>query len=235
MAKIIFFTAGQVPTVDEQAEIDAIASLCVQPYTLAIRRGDIPGGMNYGVPNVEQASYAAGTIPAASLYGGYYDDLPVFDPDDEPHTITVDDTFLIHNSHDTVTVSATIVGTVVGGSLPDTVIILSNAETLVIKNTGATATVTAAITSTTVGGNLADTICLLPNSANVNVKNSAGSVTKAGVATVASGAISGVALASTVALDTNGATVPVITAGVSTVTGTVSITGGALASIIVTP
>lgn len=74
--KIIFFTAGQVVTSAEQAEIDKIGSALVDPaFRLVIRNG---AGDNYVGGDIEAADYVFGTIPDA------YSETAAFDPDDPP-------------------------------------------------------------------------------------------------------------------------------------------------------
>lgn len=74
--KILYFTAGRIPTTGEKAEIAAIEALCVKPFEVGVRNPiDSP---SYGTP--EEADYVAGTIPESEPYAS----LPEFDPADPP-------------------------------------------------------------------------------------------------------------------------------------------------------
>src|SRR5688572_14434940 len=76
--KVIYFTAGPVPTTNEKADIAALNAFAVAPFEVAVRNA-----LQVGASGAEQedADYVAvvsgGTIPEA------YDDAetyPVFDP-----------------------------------------------------------------------------------------------------------------------------------------------------------
>lgn len=78
------------------------------------------------------------------------------------------------------------------------------------------------------------TSAVVANGGNVNVKNSAGTVTKVGVATVATSAITGVALAATEAIVTNAAATVVVqnSAGAAiTSAGVAAVAAGALSNV----
>lgn len=76
MQKILYFTAGQMPTEGEQIEIDALAGFTSAAFELGIRA---PGSNYAGDP--EDADFVAGTPPEPYDDGGTY---PVFDPDAPP-------------------------------------------------------------------------------------------------------------------------------------------------------
>jgi hypothetical protein len=80
--KVIYFTAGPVPTTNEKADIAALNAFAVAPFDIAVRNA-----LQVGASGAEQedADYVAvvsgGTIPEA------YDDdevYPVFDPANPP-------------------------------------------------------------------------------------------------------------------------------------------------------
>lgn len=75
MAKIIYFTAGPVPTVDELADIAALNASILPAYEVAVR--NTLANNSYGA-GPEAADFVAGTIPTA-----YSDaeDYPVINPD----------------------------------------------------------------------------------------------------------------------------------------------------------
>ena len=79
--KVLYFTAGQTPTEDEQEEIDAAMEhggydICVRSASAsAVYEGGEGGG-------VEPADFVMGTVPDA--YGEEGSDTPVFDPGNIP-------------------------------------------------------------------------------------------------------------------------------------------------------
>lgn len=104
-------------------------------------------------------------------------------------------------------------------------------DTIAVKNSAASKTVngTATIDEGVLHVDLPSTTQLVSNSDTVVVKNSAGSVSKNGTATVASGVVSGVALASTVALVTSGDTKTGVTG--SGTTATITVANGVISGI----
>jgi hypothetical protein len=82
MAKVIYFTAGDVPTTAEQADIAALSLFAVAPFEIAVRNTKAVGAS--GV-SLEAADYVAcvsgGTLPA--LYDDA-EDFAVFDPANPP-------------------------------------------------------------------------------------------------------------------------------------------------------
>jgi hypothetical protein len=66
-AKIIYFTAGDVPTSGELADIAAWNAF-VNSYSLTVSNGSIAPGLGLdgdGEPLLDGADFVAGTIPAA--------------------------------------------------------------------------------------------------------------------------------------------------------------------------
>jgi len=72
LKKVIYFTAGDVPTTDEKADIAKLNAAAVAPYDVAVRSAIRP--MSSGGP-LEACDYASGTVPTA------YNAKPVIDPD----------------------------------------------------------------------------------------------------------------------------------------------------------
>lgn len=71
---VIFFIVGTKPTTQEQAKIDQLNALTMQPYKVTVMKADVP----QSVP-VRAADYVAGTsIPTA------YSATPVIDPANPP-------------------------------------------------------------------------------------------------------------------------------------------------------
>lgn len=63
MAKIIYFIAGNVPTVGEAADIAKLEAATAKPYELVIRSNKaLP---SYGEGRFEACDFVAGTIPGA--------------------------------------------------------------------------------------------------------------------------------------------------------------------------
>lgn len=60
--KILFFTAGPVPTAGEQAQIDALNALNAPGYTVGVRNALQSGSYGHGI---ESCDLVAGTIPTA--------------------------------------------------------------------------------------------------------------------------------------------------------------------------
>lgn len=61
--RILFFTAGKVPTVAEQAQIDALNAMTVPGYSVGVRNG--AESAVYSDDNLEPCDFVAGTIPTA--------------------------------------------------------------------------------------------------------------------------------------------------------------------------
>lgn len=59
--RILYFTAGQEPTVAEQAEIDRLEAMAAAPYVVKVRNGDVEEKM----PSIETCDFVAGTVPTA--------------------------------------------------------------------------------------------------------------------------------------------------------------------------
>ncbi len=60
--RVLYFTAGPVPTVTEAGQIAALVALGVPGYTVGVRSALLSG--NYGA-GIEASDYVAGTIPTA--------------------------------------------------------------------------------------------------------------------------------------------------------------------------
>lgn len=60
--KIIFFTAGQNPTVNEAADIAKLNALASESYVVVVRDGSKPNDQKYGA-GPEEADYVAFTSP----------------------------------------------------------------------------------------------------------------------------------------------------------------------------
>ncbi|CAA2409743.1 Virion structural protein [Xanthomonas phage Suba] len=107
--KILYFTAGRIPTTAEKAEIAAIEALCVVPYSVGVRNPiDSP---NYGTP--EEADYVAGTVPEEEPYAS----LPEFDPADPPNPSLPADKAIVGNG-DSYPVTGGTVSVAVAGGVP---------------------------------------------------------------------------------------------------------------------
>lgn len=78
MQKVLFFTAGPIPTNDELTAINKIKAAAAAPFELGIRNAAIPAQYQ---PKYEETVYVAGSPPAP-----YNDseDFPVFNPDAPP-------------------------------------------------------------------------------------------------------------------------------------------------------
>lgn len=62
--KVIYFTAGALPTVGEAAEIAVLQAAATKPFDLFIRRGDLPADADYSYgAGAEACDYIAGTPP----------------------------------------------------------------------------------------------------------------------------------------------------------------------------
>jgi hypothetical protein len=75
MEKIIYFTAGDVPTSGETAAIAALNAFA-SAYSVTVSNGAKAPGLGLdgeGDPFLDQADFVAGTVPSI------YDELPVFD------------------------------------------------------------------------------------------------------------------------------------------------------------
>lgn len=86
MAKIIYFIAGNAPTVGEAADIAKLQAATGAPYELAIRSNKaIP---EYGEGRYETADFVAGTLPGAaeSDVNDFYAAIDEIDPDNIPAT-----------------------------------------------------------------------------------------------------------------------------------------------------
>lgn len=66
--KVIYFTAGAVPTAGELADIAVLNSLSGPEYVVNVSNGAVGSGLG----TIEASDYAAGTVPGA------YSAVPVF-------------------------------------------------------------------------------------------------------------------------------------------------------------
>lgn len=106
--KVIYFTAGDVPTTDEKAAIAKLNAEGVAPYEVAVRSAIRP--MSSGGP-LEACDYASGTIPTA------YNAKPVINPDAIPNQSLLPTQAIVSNGQQItsggVTYAITVVNNVV--------------------------------------------------------------------------------------------------------------------------
>lgn len=96
--KLIYFTAGKVPSGGEQAEIDAYKALTEAPLQVHVRQ--YVEGMDYGA-GPEECDYVDGTIPGS----GYYNTTPtVVTPTSIKDLTTLAATDTVVSNSDTVAV-----------------------------------------------------------------------------------------------------------------------------------
>lgn len=89
MAKVIFFTADNVPTTDEIAAINKLNAAAVAPYDIAVRNTKVSA--DYGA-GPEACDFVAGTVPVA------FNAKPVINPDAIPPTgLTATQAVVTHN------------------------------------------------------------------------------------------------------------------------------------------
>lgn len=97
MAKIMYFIAGNAPTVEEAADIAKLEAATGAPYELVIRSNKaLP---SYGEGRFEAADFVAGTLPADEDANDFYDAIDVIDPDNIPAT-NVPSTAVVVNDGD---------------------------------------------------------------------------------------------------------------------------------------
>lgn len=84
MKKVLYFTAGPIPTPQEQADIAALRTLAEPAYEVGVRNG--AANAQFGTGRNEPADYAAGVIPTE------YNALDEFDVDAPPAPDTLPDT-----------------------------------------------------------------------------------------------------------------------------------------------
>lgn len=106
LKKLIYFTAGDVPTVDEKADIAQLNAVAVAPYEIAVRSSVRP--MSSGGP-YENCNYVSGTIPDVALYEG----KPVVDPDAIPNQFLVPTQAIVSNGQTIVSGDTSYILTVV--------------------------------------------------------------------------------------------------------------------------
>lgn len=227
--KIIYFTAGPVPT---GGELDDIAALNAKsnPYEIKVRSAIESNSYGAGI---EDADFVAGTIPSA--YSAYTE----FDIDSEPVEVDENDVLDITNSAASNSTTGT-VGITDGDItvvLASTDQIVTHGDTIVVKNSAgtvsknATATVAAGVIS---GAALASSVALVTDADVVTVKNSAETktATAGAAATVAAGVVSKILLNSADAIVSDTNTVSVKNSAESkSVTGTATVVAGAVSKV----
>lgn len=112
MTKIIYFTAGGIPTTGELAAI-AKFNLAAKPaFEVAVRRADGVGSQLYGA-GVEAADFVAGTRPTAYTSTETY---PAANPDAPPFgDILAPTQAMVRNGQQIVVAGGTATITVAGG------------------------------------------------------------------------------------------------------------------------
>lgn len=190
---ILYFTAGEKPTVDEAADIAALETLVAPAYEFKVSRGDAStGDQSYGY-GVQEPDFVAGEVPDT-----IYDGIPVLDLDDDiPLTALPGGTVAVLNSAGADSHNGTAEGTggdLTGVKLASTVAMVDNADTVAVRNSAgadshnATAVVAAGVIT---GVNLAATVGMADNGDTVSATG-AGTVA---TLVVANGVITGVTLA----------------------------------------
>lgn len=86
-AKVLYFTAGQAATTDEQAEIDAL-NAAARPYDIQLRSA--AASSLYG-EKLEDCDFVAGTIPTA------YEEVATIDPDNIPAIVLTDEQVVVND------------------------------------------------------------------------------------------------------------------------------------------
>lgn len=115
MKKVLYFTAGPIPTPQEQADIAALRTLAEPAYEVGVRNG--AANAQFGTGRNEPADYAAGTIPTA------YNTLDEFDVDAPPAPDTLPDTQAVVTDGETLTIGGSdYTFTVVDGEITDIVV-----------------------------------------------------------------------------------------------------------------
>ena len=98
-ANIIYFTAGFAPTTEEAADIAALNAFCTG-FSLTVSNGSVPpnlGSNALGAPLLDNASYAAGTVPSL------YSEVPLIDPDN-PFDVAVGADSVVITDADVLTI-----------------------------------------------------------------------------------------------------------------------------------
>lgn len=137
MKKIIFFTAGNVPTSAEIAELQTLED--ETSFAVFVRNGNDAAALKYG-NTLESCDLVAGTVPTL------YDDVPVYSPagelPDGTAPVANDAAVSIRNSAGALAQSgkAVVTGnTLTGVNLPATATILANAGAVPLQNSAGTA------------------------------------------------------------------------------------------------
>lgn len=100
MAKIIYFIAGNAPTVGEAADIAKLEAATSAPYELAIRSNKALS--DYGEGRFEECDFVAGTLPADSDANDFYDAIDTIDPDAIPGAVVDGATQTVVTNGDTL-------------------------------------------------------------------------------------------------------------------------------------
>jgi len=127
MAKILYFTAGTVPTSGELTEIDNIKKAVTLGDTVEVRNGAANVSQNYGAA-IESSDFVEGTLPASTDYDGVDD----FGDNDTNPVVETGDTIAVKNSADSVSLdgTASVESGVVTVDLDATDTLLSSGDTL---------------------------------------------------------------------------------------------------------
>lgn len=113
LKKVLYFTAGDVPTTGEKADIDKLNAAAVAPYEVGVRSAIRSLGT---AGNYESADYVAGSVPAVAPWNA----IDVIDPDAIPNQSTSATQAVIESGVDIVvpvtgTYTNTITPTIVDG------------------------------------------------------------------------------------------------------------------------
>lgn len=140
MKKVIYFTAGPVPTSGEISAIAALNTRAGKPLDVAVRDGSNPSiGDDYGDGRLEDCDYVAGTVPTA--YNGETV-LPAGIGIANGAAMNVRNSAASKTVAGTAVVAAEVLTSV---DLPATAALLTTAQALVVPVTGTYAT-TATVT-----------------------------------------------------------------------------------------
>ena len=202
--KVLYFIAGNVPTVSELADIALLNAAAEPVYEIGVRSNLQPA--EYGVDRLEPAVYVAGTVPETFTDAVDENDDPIYteiDPENLPDG---------------------------GGDLEPTDAIVSNGGSVTVthNNGGTPRTGTVAVADNAVTGiTLPVSVTTIANSNAVQIRNSAGANAKAGTAVVAAtGVFTGVNLPAASAIVDNNQSIPITGGTVVLTVANGVITGG---------
>lgn len=115
--KVLFFTAGPVPTPEELADIAKLNAAAVPGYEIGVRSGDTARvKAEYGENRLEPATYIAGSPPDEYTDAEDEDENPIYtvlDPDEIPAVGLHDDQAIVTDG---------VAITITGGSVEFTVV-----------------------------------------------------------------------------------------------------------------